>query len=118
MAAAARSVGVGGSGGGGGGGGGVEVYRYVSKDLHMLSFEIALIQAFYGLKSMPSKRSNLNHISKNRESMGMMRGSMGMMGGSMGMIKGLWVESRGLYVCAPIYKSYTYKSRTSIELYF
>ena len=60
----------------------------------MLSFEIALIQAFYGLKSMPSKRSNLKHISKNRESMGMMRGSMGM-------IKGLWVESRGLYVCAP-----------------
>ena len=70
----------------------------------MLSFEIALIQAFYGLKSMPSKRSNLKHISKNRESMGMMRGSMGMMGGSMGMIKGLWVESRGLYVCAPIRK--------------
>ena len=68
----------------------------------MLSFEIALIQAFYGLKSMPSKRSNLKHISKNRESMGMMRGSMGMMGGSMGMIKGLWVESRGLYVCAPL----------------
>ena len=67
----------------------------------MLSFETALIQAFYGLKSMPSKRSNLKHISKNRESMGMMRGSMGMMGGSMGMIKGLWVESRGLYVCAP-----------------
>ena len=58
----------------------------------MLSFEIALIQAFYVLKSMPSKRSNLKHISKNRE-------SMGMMGGSMGMIKGLWVESRGLYVC-------------------
>ena len=61
----------------------------------MLSFEIALIQAFYGLKGMASKRSNLKHISKNK-------GSMGMMGGSIVMIKGLWVESRGLYVCAPI----------------
>ena len=57
----------------------------------MLSFEITLIQAFYGLKGMPSERSNLKHISKTK--------------GSMGMIKGLWVESRGLYVCAP-FKDY------------
>ena len=71
-AAAARSVEVGGSGGGGGGG--VEVYRHVSKDLHMLSFEITLIQAFYGLKGMPSKRSNLKHISENKGSMGMIKG--------------------------------------------